>query len=244
MKSKEWFADWFDTPYYHILYKDRNDKEAEIFISNLISLLHLRKKSRILDLACGKGRHSVTLNKLGYNVLGVDLSENSITHAKESENDTLEFAIHDMRKHIEDEKFEAIFNIFTSFGYFDTIYDNENVVRSIHHMLTDKGYLIIDFMNAEKVISNLIEKETKTVDGITFHIERSYDGEHIFKEIRFNADGKNHHYTERVQALKKADFIKLLSEHGFNIISTFGDFSLNPFDEKTSDRLIIIAEKI
>lgn len=244
MEAKEWFAEWFDTPYYHTLYKDRNDEEASTFIANLISILHLKKKSRILDLACGKGRHSITLNNLGYNVLGVDLSENSISHAKHSENDTLEFAIHDMRKQIEDEKFEAIFNLFTSFGYFDTIFDNKNVVQSIHHMLVDDGYLIIDFMNTTRLISKLVKKETKIVDGITFEIERKHDGEHIFKDIRFTADGKEHHYTERVQALKESDFINLLTNHGFDIISTFGDFSLNPFNERLSDRLIIISKKI
>ncbi|MFN5878833.1 MAG: SAM-dependent methyltransferase, partial [Flavobacteriales bacterium] len=71
MSSKEWFADWFDTPYYHILYKNRNDEEAAHFIENLIEFIQLDLGSRVLDLACGKGRHSVTLNKLGYNVLGV-----------------------------------------------------------------------------------------------------------------------------------------------------------------------------
>lgn len=243
MSSKEWFAEWFDTSYYHTLYRDRNDEEAALFISNLILFLELDKSSKVLDLACGKGRHSVTLNKLGYNVLGVDLSPNSIQQAKQCENDRLKFAVHDMREVIQGEKFDAIFNLFTSFGYFDALCDNECVIRSIHTMLNENGFLIIDFMNAEKVISNLVMKELKSVDGIDFRIERIYDGTHIFKHIRFDADGRSHHYTERVQALKVGDFEKLLTENGFTIIRTFGDFSLNPYDPNTSDRLIIIAKK-
>lgn len=244
MESKEWFADWFDTSYYHTLYKERNDEEAAIFIANLLDFLHLEKNARVLDLACGKGRHSITLNKLGYNVLGVDLSPNSIELAKYHANNTLDFAVHDMRNVIHGEKFKAVFNLFTSFGYFDSILDNERVVMSIHEMLEEDGYLIIDFMNAAKVIENLVKKEEKKVDGINFDLERIYDGEHIFKHIRFHANNTNFHYTERVQALKEADFIQLLKANNFEIIRTFGDFSLNPFDEKTSDRLIIIAKKI
>lgn len=243
MSTKEWFAEWFDTPYYHTLYKDRNDEEAALFIKNLIGTLQLDPSSRVLDLACGKGRHSVTLNKLGYSVLGVDLSSNSIQQAKCFENDRLKFAVHDMREIIDGEKFDAVFNLFTSFGYFDALCDNECVIRSIHSMLKEEGYLVIDFMNAEKVISNLVLQEVKSVDGIDFHIERNYDGTHIFKHIRFEADERAHHYTERVQALKLGDFEKLLSENGFTIIRTFGDFSLNSYNENTSDRLIIIARK-
>ncbi|MFN5149153.1 MAG: class I SAM-dependent methyltransferase [Flavobacteriia bacterium] len=244
MSSKEWFADWFDTPYYHILYKNRNDEEAAHFIENLIEFIQLDLGSRVLDLACGKGRHSVTLNKLGYNVLGVDLSVNSIERAKPFEKEGLKFAVHDMRQVIDGEKFDAIFNLFTSFGYFDSIEDNLDVIRSIHTMLIKNGYLVIDFMNAEKVISNLVLTEVKTVDGITFNIERKYDGKHIFKNIRFEADGQIHHYTERVQALKLDDFEQLLNETGFAIIRIFGDFSLNAYDAKTSDRLIITAKKL
>ena len=76
--SESWFTSWFDTPYYHILYKDRDDKEAQIFMDNIVHYLNLPEEAKILDLACGKGRHSIYLNKLGYNVTGVDLSENSI----------------------------------------------------------------------------------------------------------------------------------------------------------------------
>ena len=245
MESKEWFAEWFDTTYYHTLYKNRNDDEAAGFISNLITFLELEKGSYVLDLACGKGRHSVTLNKLGYKVLGVDLSANSIQLAQEHSNNTLQFAVHDMREIFhEEKKFKAVFNLFTSFGYFDSITENQKIIQSVYEMIDEKGYFIIDFMNATKVIEHLVEKETKIVDDITFELERKYDGQHLFKDIRFEDEGQSFHFTERVQALKELDFIQLLTANKFDIIRTFGDFSLNNFDEKTSDRLIIIAKKI
>ncbi len=243
MQEKEWFAEWFDTPYYHVLYKDRNDDEAAIFIENLISFLELPINSSILDLACGKGRHSVTLNKFGYNVTGVDLSEQSIKEAKRFSKEGLNFAVQDMREPIPGVKFNAILNLFTSFGYFDDLSDNQKVIDAIHEMLLPEGLLVIDFMNAERVVKKLVKQEVKEVDGIEFHIKRNYDGQHIFKTIDFKDNGKNYSFTERVQALKESDFTAMLALRGFKIIRTFGNFDLSSFDEKTSDRLIIIAKK-
>ena len=68
-----WYASWFNTPYYHILYKDRDYNEAENFMFNLTEYLNVPEQGKILDLACGKGRHAIYLNKIGYNVTGVDL---------------------------------------------------------------------------------------------------------------------------------------------------------------------------
>lgn len=244
MEQKEWFAEWFDTCYYHTLYKNRDEQEAANFISRLITYLKLPKNSYLLDLACGKGRHSITLNQLGYAVKGVDLSPNSICEANKSANETLHFAVQDMRQAIPIEKFDAIFNLFTSFGYFNSIDDNIRVVQAMNTMLNENGILVIDFMNATKVIDNLVISEQKQIDGIDFQIKRNYDGQHIFKYIKVKDGELTFDYSERVQALKFIDFESLLIENGFEILRTFGDFNLNPFDEHSSDRLIIIAKKI
>ncbi|PKR80867.1 SAM-dependent methyltransferase [Brumimicrobium salinarum] len=239
----EWFATWFDTKYYHILYQNRDFKEAERFITNLLNHLKLPKDSNCLDLACGKGRHAVFINKKGYSVTGVDLSENSIQEAKPFEREDLKFEVHDMREVFKTNAYDAVFNLFTSFGYFENQGDNLKVLESINEMLVDDGVLVIDFMNAEFVLDNLVKEETKTLDGIQFHITRNYDGSHIFKHITFSDDGENFSFQERVQALKKEDFEMLLDKAGFTVVESFGDFSLSPFDKHKSDRLIIIARK-
>ncbi len=243
MEKKEWFAEWFDTPYYHILYKHRDHEEAEKFITRLCSFLKIDPNSQLLDLACGKGRHALMLNKLGYKVLGADLSPQSIAEASRFSNDRLQFTVHDMREPLEGHQFNCIFNLFTSFGYFDSKKDNLKVLESIHSMLLPQGILVIDFMNAEKVIRTLIPNESKTIDGVTFNIERYSDGQHIYKDIRFTDQGNSYHFTERVQSLKLDDFSSLLAEAGFDILHTFGDFELNAFDANNSDRLIIIASR-
>ncbi len=243
MEKKEWFAEWFDTTYYHILYKDRDDLEAERFIDNLCNYLGLNKESYALDLACGKGRHSITLHKHGYKVLGADLSAHSISEASKHAENGLDFIVHDMREVIKGEKFDAIFNLFTSFGYFDDKEDNIRVIRAACEMLNNKGLFVIDFMNASRVIENLVENENKIIDGIEFKIKREFDGSHIYKHIRFTDKERDYHFTERVQALKQDDFEKMLSSNGFKILRIFGDFDLNEYHEKTSDRLILIAQK-
>ena len=98
-------------------------------------------------------------------------------------------------------------------------------------------------MNSKKTIVNLVSSELKIEDGISFNITREYDGQHIFKKIKFNDKNSDFCFTERVQALKLNDFEDLLLKNNFQINHTFGDFDLNPFDPKNSDRLIIIATK-
>jgi cyclopropane fatty-acyl-phospholipid synthase-like methyltransferase len=241
--STDWFETWFDTSYYHTLYKHRDNREAERFISNLLEHLNLPRGTRCLDLACGKGRHSLFLNKKGLDVLGLDLSANSIESAKSMENSSLKFDVHDMREVYNGKKFGAIFNLFTSFGYFDSNQDNLKVLQSVHEMLQEDGVFVIDFMNAKRTIDKLVESEQKEIDGINFNIKRSFDGSHIHKNIQFLDDNQKFEYNERVQALFKEDFENLLEKSGFKIVVLFGDFELNPFDEMNSKRLIIIAEK-
>jgi SAM-dependent methyltransferase len=240
--NNEWFSDWFDTSYYHILYKNRDEKEAKFFIENLCNFLAIKPNSSLLDLACGKGRHSITLNELGHKVLGVDLSQNSISVAKQHERRGLHFEVHDMRKIIPGLSFDVIFNLFTSFGYFDSSVENKKVIFSVANMLYEKGIFVIDFLNADKVVANLVSEEEKMIDGIQFLIKRIVEGEHIYKKITVIDKNETKNYVERVQLLRLGDFEKLLSPE-FKILHTFGNFDLQKFDATSSDRLIIIAEK-
>lgn len=238
-KSENWFASWFDSPYYHILYKDRNYREAQIFMDTLTHYLNLPEKAKVLDLACGKGRHSIYLNQLGFNVIGADLSENSIIEANKNANETLHFQVHDMREPFED-KFDAIFNLFTSFGYFENDEDNLKTLVAIKNSLTEYGFAVIDFMNVNQVIANLVPEEIKTVDGIDFHIKRYVNDNHIFKEIDFEDQGQTFHFTEKVKALTLDDFQEMMEEAGIYLLDVFGDYKLKKFHKSSSERLIMI----
>ncbi|WP_313807313.1 class I SAM-dependent methyltransferase [Flavobacterium sp.] len=237
--TANWFASWFDTPYYHILYKDRDYAEAQHFMDNLTQYLNLPEDAKILDLACGKGRHSVYLNELGYDVTGADLSENSIEAASEFANEKLHFKVHDMREPFE-EKFDAVFNLFTSFGYFESDDDNLTTLKAIHDSLSEYGFAVIDFMNVNYIINNLVPEEVKTVEGIDFHIKRYVKDNHIFKEIDFEADGQQFHFTEKVKALTLNDFEQMMEEAGIYLLDVFGDYKLRKFYKNDSERLIMI----
>ena len=237
--NDNWYASWFDSPYYHILYKDRDYEEAQLFMDNITNYLNLPEDAKILDLACGKGRHSVYLNTLGYDVTGADLSEHSITAALKNANGKLHFKVHDMRMPF-DEKFDAVFNLFTSFGYFEDDNDNLKTLIAIRDSLSEYGFAVIDFMNVISVIENLVPEEVKTVEGIDFHIKRYHLDGHIYKEIDFTDKGKIFHFTEKVQALTLEDFENMMEQSGIDLLDIFGDYKLRKFSKKDSERLILI----
>ncbi|MFV8465067.1 class I SAM-dependent methyltransferase [Flavobacterium sp. LB1P62] len=240
LKSTEnWYTSWFDSPYYHILYKERNYREAQVFMDNLTHYLNLPEKAKVLDLACGKGRHSIYLNQLGFDVLGADLSENSIAEASKNTNETLHFKVHDMREPFE-EKYDAIFNLFTSFGYFENDEDNLTTLKAIKESLSEYGFAVIDFMNVTQVLETLVPEETKTVEGIDFHIKRYLKDDHIYKEIDFEDKGQKFHFIEKVKALTLKDFEDLMEEAGIYLLDIFGDYKLKKFHKTDSERLIMI----
>lgn len=237
--TKNWFASWFDTPYYHILYKERDDTEAQAFMETLTSYLNISDTCEVMDLACGKGRHSIYLNSIGYRITGADLSPHSIAYAKQFENDRLEFVVHDMSKPYT-KQFDAVFNLFTSFGYFENEEDNLNTIKAIKANLKPKGVGVIDFMNIDYVINNLVAENTKEVDGITFNLRRYVEDGYLIKDISFEADGKKHNYQERVKVITLDDFKVMFDKAGVTLLDAFGDYKLNTFNKDTSERLVLI----
>ncbi len=239
----EWFESWFDTPYYHLLYSNRDYTEAESFITKLTADLELPPNASIIDLACGKGRHSVFLNKLGYEVLGLDLSRKSIEYDKQFENQALAFQVHDMRNPIDADPMDAVFNLFTSFGYFDNENDDKKVFQSVYHVLKPGGFFVLDYLNEEYVRRTLVPESVVAREHIEFNISKKIEGRHIVKDIRFEADGKSHHFFEKVKLHTREAINSYASECGFERIKIWGDYQLNAFDKETSPRCINLFKK-
>jgi SAM-dependent methyltransferase len=235
-----WFKTWFNTPYYHILYKNRDYKEAELFIKNLVRYLNLDPtKDSILDLACGQGRHSIYLNSLGFEVTGIDLSNNSIQKANENASESLKFEVHDMRNTY-NYQFEIALNLFTSLGYFKDEPDNLKVIKTIKSSLKSNGIGVIDFMNSPKVIKNLVAHSTHEEDHISFSLNRDYTDGFINKSIEVDDNGQIFKYNEMVRAYNFEDFSSMLSIAGLHLLDCFGSYKLEPYNSNTSDRLILI----
>lgn len=242
--QEEWFSTWFNSPYYHILYKNRDNDEAQYFLKNLIKHLGITINDRILDVACGKGRHSIFLNQLGYTVEGIDLSSQNIEAAKKHENQNLHFEIHDMRWPYKKEFFNYALNIFTSFGYFENDNDHQLAITSIAGSLERGGIFILDFLNPYRVINNLIKEDSKVVEGIQFNINRVFDGENIIKEINFEDEGKHYQFKEKVKAIRRLSFLTYFRNANLMHLQTFGDYQLNDYKPEISERMIFIVKKL
>ncbi|PCH65390.1 MAG: hypothetical protein COC01_09740, partial [Bacteroidetes bacterium] len=168
-----WFEDWFNSPYYHILYKNRDETEAKLFIDNISLSLNIKNNAKVFDLGCGRGRHAIYLSQKGNDVIGIDISPENIRYARELKNNTefnkvegkASFYVHDMRIPFKTNYFDYVVNLFTSFGYFEKDEENYLTISAAAKALKPNGYLVIDFMNAKKVMDNLVEDETKNISS-------------------------------------------------------------------------------
>lgn len=243
MIAQEWFSDWFNSPYYYRLYQNRDDQEATLFINQLIHFFRFTPQQRILDLACGKGRHSIYLGAKGFDVTGIDIAWNSIAFAHRFAHERLRFYVHDMREPYPVGKFDYILNLFTSFGYFATEQENIAAIYQASEALVEGGKLIIDFMNTDKVIKNLTSYESKMADGITFEIRKKVEKGFIVKDIDFDTDHGHHHFQECVQVIDQRTFESYFTQLGLKKIHLFGDHFLNPYQKTASDRMIFVVQK-
>jgi len=240
----EWFRSWFDSPYYHILYDNRNDDEAKFFIDNLLKYYSLNQNTKILDTCCGRGRHSVYLSEQGFDVTGFDLSKSSIAHNKKSECKTLHFFVHDIRNVFRENHFDFVLNLFSSFGYFEDETENKKTIQSLCAALRPGGLLIIDFMNVRHSIKNMLDEEIIKIRNIVFKIHRKAEDKFIIKKIEVEEGNRKMEFMEKVMTLNKSDFENYFAEAGLKTKSIFGNYNLERFDAATSQRMILVAEKI
>ncbi len=242
----EWFQQWFDTPYYHKLYFQRDEKEAGEFIQNMIAHLTPSPESYMLDIACGKGRHSHILANMGFRVTGIDISPASISEAKLLESYNLEFFIHDMRQPFRVNYYDYAFNLFTSFGYFTTRREHDAAIRTIARSLHLNGTLVIDYLNVHYAEDNLIHEKDIEVDDYNFHITKWMDETHFYKKIEVEHDSfqEPHIFTERVAKFSLGDFTDMLAYQGMQIREVFGDYQFSHYHVRKVPRMIMIAKKI
>jgi SAM-dependent methyltransferase len=244
MEGKEWFSTWFDSPYYHILYAQRDEDEAAAFIKSLQRKLALAPGARVLDAACGKGRHAITLEQVGFSVDAFDFSPANIESATVFENKNLLFFVHDLREPLPlQNQYDAIFNFFTSFGYFDDQRDNQKAFDTFSGGLKVGGVLVVDFFNPTYVLSNLVPSEIVESQGISFRIKRWSEKGYLYKSIEFTNKGKEYSFLEKVELVAKNDFISYAAKAGLSLVDLKGDYNLSAFDELESPRMIFIWAK-
>lgn len=242
---QQWFKEWFNSPYYSGLYAHRDHKEAAAFIDRLVGHLNPAPGSRMIDVGCGKGRHALQLASKGFDVTGIDLSEESISEAKRHETDNLHFYVHDMRRPCWINYFDYAFNFFTSFGYFETNREHDDAMRNMAFSLRRGGIIVIDYLNVSFAEAHLKPNSELEKDECHYVIRRYSDEKHFIKEIIVTDKkaGRSFTFFEKVAKFRRDDFANMMAKGGLKIVETFGDYSLEPFDEINSGRLILIAKR-
>jgi SAM-dependent methyltransferase len=227
------------------LYKARNDREAAAFIDALVAFLQPAAGARMLDLACGNGRHSKHLAQMGFRVTGLDLAFSSIHEAQKWQSPTLQFRRHDMRTPFGTDGYDYIFNFFTSFGYFKDDSENNAVIKNITRALKQDGFVLFDYLNVPYAEKNLVPVEEKEIDGTLYHINRWCTERFFYKRIAVYDAGSTQplEYVEKVARFTLPDFEDFFALHGLQTVAVFGDYDLNPYNAEYSKRLIVLARK-
>ena len=245
MTEHPWYQDWFNSPFYHKLYFERDEKEAEAFIRQLIEHLQPATGSSMLDVACGKGRHSKTLASLGFDVTGIDISDYSIDYAQQFEKENLHFYLHDMRLPAWGNYFDYAFNFFTSFGYFKTRREHDDSIRTIANAIKPGGKFVIDYLNVHYSEDHLNHNEIKKIGDTIYDIHRWDDDGHFYKKITVTDPSLKEpiSFTEKVAKFSLGDFTDMFSFYGLQVKEVYGDYQFNNYDIRKTPRLIIIASK-
>ena len=245
MSDKNWYKEWFNSPFYHKLYFERDENEAAVFIDKLIQHLNPAPGSRILDVACGRGRHSRLLADKGFQVTGIDIAPDSIAFAWQYENDNLEFFVNDMRLLFRGNYFDYAFNFFTSFGYFNTRREHEDAIRTIATSLKPGGFFVFDYLNVHYAEDNMQHEEIKPIGDTIYEIHRWDDDSHFYKKMIITDPSLKEPlvFTEKVSKFSLGDFNDMLSYYGFRIQEVFGDYNLSHYDVRKTPRLILVAQK-
>jgi SAM-dependent methyltransferase len=244
MTQMKWFSTWFDSPYYHILYDQRDENEASAFIKAIQQKLNTPENAHVLDAACGQGRHAKTLSELGFKVEGFDLSPKNIEAAERYATENLSFFVHDIRDSLpEASTYDLVCNFFTSFGYFDVKSDNQAAFNSLSTALKPGGVFLMDFFNPSYVLTNLVSQEIVVKQGISFEINRWSEHGYLYKSIDFKDQNTAYHFEEKVELIPQSDFLDYANNSGLNFINMLGDYQLNAFDVQNSPRMIFLWNK-
>lgn len=245
-----WFEEWFSNKFYLDLYQHRDEEDARWMINLLQRSISVNTKSKVLDIACGSGRHSLELARRGFDVTGFDLSKFLINEAEKNlksskeKNLKLKFLIKDMRDFNFKNSFDVAVNIFTSFGYFENDSENFKVIKNVSDSLKMGGYFVFDFLNKTYLEKNLVPYSKSRKGIYTVIQKRKIENGFVKKDITIKNGSKTSEFNEMLKLYSVNEFKKVFESYNLKIQNLYGDYFGNKFSENKSQRLIIIAKKI
>ena len=248
--EKEWFAEWFDHPLYLKVYSHRDDAEAKTCLETIIQATELGSLTpsdvRVMDIACGAGRHALELARLGFKTTANDLSpfllECTRTQA-EQENVSIECTREDMRRITAENAYDLVVQLFSSFGYFKAKEEDLEVLRNVHKALKKNGRYVLDLINPVYLKKNLVPSSSRTVEDLTLLEKRRIEGGRGIKQITITAPEESITFEESVKLYERDAIHGMLETTGFTIEKVLGDYEGSAFDKENSPRMMIIARK-
>jgi SAM-dependent methyltransferase len=241
-------AAWYEESFgqdYLLVYKHRDIQGAQAEVKRMVNWLDLNEGSRIFDLCCGMGRHSVALADEGYRVTGMDLSKVLLEEARRlDDSGRITWLEGDMRQVPASGPFDAVVNLFTSFGYFEEDAENAKVLAEISRILKPGGRFIIDFLNPDYVVNNLVPHSVRQDEGITIDETRTIEDGFVRKRIVLSEqDRPERGYLEQVKLYGLEDFRRLSEGTGLVIEQAYGHYDGSPYIAEISQRLIMTGRK-
>jgi SAM-dependent methyltransferase len=247
-----WYKDFFNK-WYLELYQDNPRFKASYIkkeIAFIKRVLDLPKGAKILDLCSGHGRHTIPLAKAGYQMTALDLSKKALNILRnEAKKQGLDIRIvySDMRKIPFQNEFDAVINMFTSFGYFTSDKENFRVLDQVVKSLKPKGKFLLDLRNRDFHLKHFQPKDWyKTKDYFVLE-ERKFNpktNQSLVKLIIIDKNGKIHTDKYEVKFYSLAEIRKMLKKAGFNkIIKLYGSTTETKKFTPESRRLVVLAQK-
>jgi len=246
--EKSWHEDetfWKET--LPVLFPDSRVQQAKQEIEQLLSLAGIPAGATVLDLCCGVGRHALELARRGYRVTGVDRTQAYLdlaAAAAGTESLSIELVREDMREFRRDESYEAVINLFTSFGYFEDPRDDQRVVNNIYASLRPGGVLVMQLMSKEVLARIFRPRDWYEQDGLLVLEERKVRQSWTWIESRWTliSEGRRVDLDLSHRLYAASELTLLLRDRGFQTAAAYGDFDGSCYDER-ANRLVIVARK-
>lgn len=222
-------------------------EEAAGQVDRLLALLDVEPGAAVLDVPCGVGRHAVEFAERGFQVTAVDATAAYLETAKERAQDAdleVEFVHGDMREFRRVESFDAVVNLYTSFGYFEDRADDERVARNVYESLAPGGTLVVSLTSKEVLAGTFRERTWDERDGAYVLQEHAVEDDWSWMENRWIvvADGEVREFTVSHRLYSAFELSDLLERVGFGDVTAYGDLEGSDYDED-AERLVVVARK-
>jgi SAM-dependent methyltransferase len=243
----EWFQEWFNLDYLD-LYPHRDEAQAREEVGFLQMHLGISPDWKIVDVACGSGRHSVALSERGFEVVGVDLSSVLISKAEQTasgRNLDCRFVRGDMRSlPLQSCAFDLSIWLFNSFGYFDDA-GNVKSLEEVSRLTKHQGLMAMEYFNRDHVIDKLVEEEELTRDGWSASITRRITSapERVEKLVELERNGRKRSYIESVRLYSPEELMELAGKADLKPLASFAGFTSVPFHPDAESLLLILQKR-